>query len=202
MTSTDSTAHSIKFGYCRVSTEDQHPEVQETQLRQAGAERIFTDKGVSGRKASRPQWDRMLDQLRSGDTVMVTKLDRAGRSVQHLIELAAWLREHSVELVVTTQGIDTSTPTGRMLFYILAAIAEFETDLLRERTMEGLRQARTSAASRGWPRGMAPGGQRKLNDAQIAQLRRMLAEGKRPAEVLEVFPISRATLYRYADAGE
>lgn len=183
----------MKIGYARVSTDDQHPEAQETELRAAGAERVYTDHGVSGRKASRPQWDKMLEQLRPGDALMVTRLDRAGRSVRHLVELAAWLRDNEVDLVVTSQGIDTSTPVGRMLFHVLAAIAEFEADLIRERTVDGMKYA----ASQGRKGGRRPA----LSDAQREAVRKMDAAGASVPDIMAVFPgVSRATIYRAIQA--
>jgi DNA invertase Pin-like site-specific DNA recombinase len=182
----------MKIGYSRVSTNDQHPEAQEAELRAAGAERVFTDLGQSGRKASRPEWDRLRDQLRAGDVLMITKLDRAGRSVKHLVELAEWLKGSGIDLVVTSQGIDTSTPVGRMLFHVLAAIAEFEADLGRERTFDGLKYAASQ--------GRHGGGRPKLTPAQTREVRKMFDAGRRPAEILALFPISRATLYRIVGA--
>src|SRR5215831_10137618 len=126
-----------RIGYARVSTADQHPEAQVDRLRDDGCEQVFTDKGVSGTMARRPQWDKCLEQLASGDTLVTVKLDRIGRSVANLVEVVSALRERGVALVVLDQSIDTSTAAGRMFFHFLAAIAEFERDLIIERTRDG-----------------------------------------------------------------
>ena len=113
------------IGYARVSTSDQNPEAQAARLRAHGCARVFSDHGVTGRLASRPQWDACRAFLRDGDVLVVTKLDRVGRSVGNLVSVAADLHEQGVGLVVLDQAIDTATPAGRMLFHVLAAIAEF-----------------------------------------------------------------------------
>jgi len=114
----------VRIGYARVSTRDQHPEAQADALGAAGCERIFTDK-ASGKLARRPELDEGLRGLRAGDQLVVTKLDRLGRSLEHLIDLSNDLQARDVDLVVLDQGIDTSTAVGRMFFQILGAIAEF-----------------------------------------------------------------------------
>jgi DNA invertase Pin-like site-specific DNA recombinase len=126
-----------RYGYARVSTGDQHPEAQEDRLRAAGCVTVFTDRGVSGIMARRPEWDRCLAALEPGDTLVTVRLDRIGRSVGNLVQVVAGLRDRQVTLVVLDQHIDTSTPTGKLLFHFLAAIAEFERDLIIERTRDG-----------------------------------------------------------------
>jgi DNA invertase Pin-like site-specific DNA recombinase len=130
------------IGYARVSTTDQNPENQASRLRAHGCSTVFTDHGITGRLASRPQWDACRAYLRDRDVLAVTKLDRIGRSVGNLVRVAADLHERGVDLVVLDQAIDTATPAGRMLFHVLAAIAEFEHDLIAERTRDGLAAAR------------------------------------------------------------
>ena len=116
----------MRIGYARVSTRDQNPGAQQDALTAAGCEQIFTDK-VSGKLARRPELDKaLLVACRRGDQLVVTKLDRLGRSLEHLIDLSAGLQQRGVDLVVLDQGIDTSTAVGRMFFQILGAIAEFE----------------------------------------------------------------------------
>ena len=129
-----------KVGYARVSTRDQHPEAQRERLIAAGCdpELIFTDHGVSGTRASRPGWDECLAKLRRGDTLVCVKLDRIGRSVTNLIEVIRDLDERGVDLVCLDQPIDTTSAMGKMLFKILAVFAEFEHDLIVERTRDGL----------------------------------------------------------------
>ena len=128
----------MRIGYARVSTRDQHPEAQRDALTAAGCDQIFLDK-VSGKLARRPELDKaLLSANRVGDQLVVTKLDRLGRSLEHLIELSKRLQGAGVDLVVLDQGIDTSTAIGRMFFQILGAVAEFEHALMSERTMDGL----------------------------------------------------------------
>jgi DNA invertase Pin-like site-specific DNA recombinase len=127
----------MRIGYGRVSTRDQHPEAQHDALAAAGCEQIFIDK-ASGKLARRPELDKaLLSANRSGDQLVITKLDRLGRSLEHLIELSKLLQTRGVDLVVLDQGIDTSTAVGRMFFQILGAIAEFEHALMSERTLDG-----------------------------------------------------------------
>lgn len=134
----------MRLGYARVSTAGQNLDHQLGALERAGCERIFADK-ASGKLARRPQWDALLAHLRPGDELVITRLDRAGCSVAHLVALAADLDDRDVALValvVIEQGIDTGTPAGRLTFHILAAVAEFVADLVGENTRDGLAAAR------------------------------------------------------------
>ncbi|MCU1670871.1 MAG: site-specific recombinase, invertase Pin, partial [Blastococcus sp.] len=131
-----------RIGYGRVSTPDQNADAQHDALDAAGCERVFFDHGVSGKLARRPELDACLDYLRPGDTLVITKLDRLGRSVKNLVDQVLDLGTRNVDLVVISQGIDTTTPAGKLIFHVLAAIAEFERDLILERTLEGLAAAR------------------------------------------------------------
>jgi DNA invertase Pin-like site-specific DNA recombinase len=185
----------VKIGYARVSTNDQHPEAQGERLAAAGCERIFTEPGVSGKLARRPQWDACLAQLRPGDALVCVRLDRIGRSVGNLIEVVSDLEQRQVDLIVLDQGIDTTTAAGRMMFHILAAIAEFERDLIVERTRDGLAAARA--------RGRVGGRKRKLAPAQVAHARRLYDEvgpdGKRAHTVEHIgklLGVDRVTIYR------
>src|SRR5688572_8172167 len=117
-----------KLGYARVSTLDQDPALQHDALTAAGCDRIFVDK-ASGKLASRPALDDLLEQLRPGDTVVVWRLDRLGRSLRHLLETVAGLEQRGVTFVSLTENIDTSTPGGRLVFHLFGALAEFERDL-------------------------------------------------------------------------
>lgn len=145
--------------YVRVSTTDQHPEVQLNPLRDYSQARGFevvaehVDHGVSGAKASRPQLDKMMAAARRRDldVIVIAKLDRLARSVQHLVSVASELESLGVDLVVRDQAIDTSTPTGKLTFHVLAALAEFEGDLIRERTRAGLDLARKRGKRFGRP---------------------------------------------------
>lgn len=184
----------MKIGYARVSTREQHPEAQADALDVAGCDRVFVDK-ITGKLAKRPELDKALMVLREGDQLVITKLDRLGRSLANLIELSKWLDEHGVDLIVLHQGIDTSTTIGRMFFHILGAIAEFEHELLSERTRDGLEAARA--------RGRTGGQKPKLRPRQIALARSMYDEtggdGKRRytvQQIAEEFGVTRPTIYR------
>jgi DNA invertase Pin-like site-specific DNA recombinase len=181
-----------RVGYSRVSTGNQHDEGQLDKLRAAGVDRIFTDHGVSGTKAHRPQWDECRGYLRSGDTLVVTKLDRVGRSVRHLVELANELHDRGVDLVVLDQAIDTTTPAGRFMFHILCAVAEMEHELTVERTHDGLAAARA--------RGRKGGRKSKLTAAQERTLRAMYDSRQHTVrEIADTFGISEMTVYRHLE---
>jgi DNA invertase Pin-like site-specific DNA recombinase len=186
----------MRIGYGRVSTRDQHAEAQYDALVAAGCDEVFIDK-ASGKLARRPELDKaLLSANRAGDQLVVTKLDRLGRSLEHLIELSKRLQDNGVDLVVLDQGIDTATAVGRMFFQILGAIAEFEHALMSERTMDGLAAARA--------RGRTGGQKPKLGPRQVTLARKMYDEtgddGKRRytvAEIAEEFGVSRPTIYRH-----
>ncbi|MDO2391724.1 recombinase family protein [Mycobacterium avium subsp. hominissuis] len=186
----------MRIGYGRVSTRDQRPGVQRDALAAAGCDRIFLDV-VSGKLARRPELDKaLLSANRAGDQLVVTKLDRLGRSLEHLIELSKRLEAAGVDLVVLDQGIDTSTSIGRMFFQILGAVAEFEHALMSERTMDGLAAARA--------RGRTGGQKPKLGPRQVKLAQQMYDEtgddGKRRYTVAQIaaeFGVTRPTIYRH-----
>jgi DNA invertase Pin-like site-specific DNA recombinase len=181
----------VRIGYARVSTRDQHPEAQADALTGAGCERVFTDK-ASGKLARRPELDEVLRTLRAGDQLVVTKLDRLGRSLEHLIDLAHDLQGRKVDLVVLDQGIDTSTAVGRMFFQILGAIAEFEHALMSERTRDGLEAARA--------RGRTGGQKPKLGVRQARLAQEMYEAGELTvAQIAAEFGVTRPTIYRHLD---
>lgn len=181
----------MRIGYGRVSTRDQHPEAQQDALRAAGCEKILTDK-ASGKLARRPELDKALMVARPGDQLVVTKLDRLGRSLEHLIELSADLQTREVDLVVLDQGVDTSTAVGRMFFQILGAIAEFEHALMSERTMDGLEAAR----SRGCTGGQKP----KLTKRQAKIAQEMYdSRNYTVQQIADEFGVSRPTVYRHLE---
>ncbi len=191
----------ILFFPTGVSTRDQHVEAQHDALQAAGCGPVFIDKAW-GKLARRPELDKaLLSANRSGDQLVVTKLDRLGRSLEHLIELSKLLESRGVDLVVLDQGIDTSSAVGKMFFHILGAIAEFEHALMSERTMDGLAAARA--------RGRTGGQKPKLGPRQVRLAREMYDEtgedGKRRHTVAQIaaeFGVSRPTIYRHLAAAQ
>lgn len=179
-----------------VSTRDQHPEAQHDTLTSAGCEQIFIDT-ASGKLAKRPEPERtLLTANRAGDQVVVTKLDRLGRPLENLTDLSKELDRRGVDLAVLDQGIDTSTPVGRMFFHILGSIAEFEHALMSERTRDRLAAARA--------RGRTGGQKPKLGPRQVAHARQVYEEtgpdGKRAHTVQQIadeFGVTRPTIYRH-----
>ena len=181
--------------YARVSTADQHAEVQLADLRAYAKRRglhalEYVDEGVSGARDRRPALDALLDAVRRRETsaVVVTKLDRLARSVRHLTALAAELEALGVDLVVLDQSIDTGTPTGRLLFHVLGAIAEFERDLIRERTRAGLAAARR--------RGRHPGRPRALDDRTRDRVRRLRTSGHSIRAIAGKLELSKSVVAR------
>ena len=187
------------IGYARVSTTDQNPQLQIDALRAAGVEprRIYTDK-ASGKLAHWPQLDKAMAALRKGDTLVVWKLDRLGRSLKHLVNTLEALREHGVEFRSLTQGIDTTTATGKAFYGMLAVFAAFERDLIVERTRAGLAVAHAKAEA-GEP-GHRPGRPRAMSPEQARQAAKMLADGDSVATISRVLGVSRPTVYRYLEA--
>ncbi|MEU3175737.1 recombinase family protein [Streptomyces sp. NPDC007000] len=179
----------MRIGVACVSTRDQHPEAQEDALRTAGCEKVFTDKAF-GKLARRPELDKALLIAREGDQLVVTKLDRLGRSLENLIDLSKDLQARGVDLVVLDQGIDTSTALGRMFFQILGAIAEFEHALMSERTRDGLAAARA--------RGRTGGQKPKLGPRQVKLAREMYDSGDYTVQqIADEFGVARPTIYRH-----
>ena len=174
-------------GYARVSTDEQTTRLQLDALKAAGCERIFQDK-LGGALRSRPQMDRALAGLRAGDTLVVWKLDRLGRSLRNLLEIAETLHERDVALRSLTEHIDTATAAGKMLYSVLGAVAQFERDVLRERTVAGIR----AAQARGEHVGRPPA----LTTSQIREARKMLDRGENASHVARIMRVGRSTLYR------
>ena len=178
----------MAFGYARVSTSQQDEALQHDALEAAGVDRIYVDH-ASGGTQSRPALDEMLGQLRPGDVVVIWRLDRLGRSLRHLIDLVAELEQRGVGLRSLTESIDTSTPGGRLIFHVFGALAEFERDLIRERTMAGLAAARARGRAGGRPTVWTP---EKLTTA-----RTMHESGQHDiASIARVLGVSRASVYR------
>jgi DNA invertase Pin-like site-specific DNA recombinase len=141
----------MRIGYARVSTLDQNLDLQEDALKAAGCEKIYTDK-TGGTKAERPGLERALADLRAGDRLVVWKLDRLGRSLRHLIETVTDLRDRGVSFQSVQEAIDTATSGGKLIFHVFGALAEFERDIIRDRTLAGLAAARARGRKGGRPR--------------------------------------------------
>ena len=186
----------MKIGYVRVSKQEQHEALQIDALKEAGCEKWFLDK-MTGSKAERKGLDEALAYLRPGDTFVVWKLDRAGRSLTHLIDLLGVLNERGIGFLSLTEQIDTTTPGGKLIFHLMGALAEFERDLIRERTNAGLAAAKARGRKGGRPRKLKTNG-------KVALARQMFADQSHSIpEICAALGISRATLYRYVrDAKE
>lgn len=180
------------LGYARVSTGDQDLALQLDALAAAGCVRVFSDT-ASGALDGRPELAAVLDHLRSGDTLVVWRLDRLGRSLRHLIDTVTELAARGVGFRSLHENIDTTTPGGRLVFHLFAALAEFERDLIRERTQAGLAAARTRGRQGGRPSVMTAD--------KIATARSMYASGDYTVEAIAaVIGVSRATIYRHIQA--
>jgi DNA invertase Pin-like site-specific DNA recombinase len=181
------------IGYARVSTHDQTADLQKDALTTAGCVKIFTDT-ISGAKTEREGLDKALSHLRSGDTFVVWKLDRLGRSLQHLIETIKDLQERDIGFKSITENIDTTTPGGKLVFHIFGALAEFERDLIRERTRAGLDAARARGRTGGPKPKVTP---QKAAMAQALYDSKDNKDSKTVKEICQGLGMSRATFYRY-----
>jgi DNA invertase Pin-like site-specific DNA recombinase len=177
------------LGYARVSTPDQNPDLQLDALRASGCYRLFVDT-ASGALDERPQLAKMFDHLRTGDTLVVWKLDRLDRSLRHLIDTVAELERRDIGFRSLQESIDTTTPGGKLVSHIFGALAEFERDLIRQRTLAGLAAARARGRAGGRPRSMTP--------TKIALARQMYdARQHSLAEIAKTLGVSRASIYRH-----
>jgi DNA invertase Pin-like site-specific DNA recombinase len=174
-------------GYARVSTIGQSLDIQLDKLNEYGCNEVFKDKHT-GTTADRPALKECRKYLRSGDTLVITKLDRLARSTFHLTQIADELGSNNVELVVLDQNIDTSTPTGKLLFNVLASIAEFETEIRKERQVEGIAKAKAN--------GVQFGRKVKLSDEQVTEMRQKRLEGTLIKELMAEYSLSKASVYR------
>lgn len=175
-----------KIGYARVSTLDQNLDSQLDELKKVGCTKIFQEKASSVKK--RPEFDKCLDYLREGDTLVVWKLDRLGRTTKKLLELIDDLKDRGINLQIITLGVDTSTAAGRLFFTMMAGLAEMEHELIRERTNAGLQAARA--------RGRL-GGRKKI-DTDILNRAYMMYEAKMTVDdITKTLSISRSTFYKY-----
>lgn len=186
------------IGYARVSTRPQSTDRQEAELLAAGVRRddLYVDQGVSGARASRPQFDRALGALEAGDMLVITTLDRLGRSTQNMLDFAQQLRDRGAGLRVLNLGggdVDTSTPMGSMLFTIMAALAQMEHDIKRERIVDSISKRRDAGKDLG-------GRPRRVTDSQIRSAVRLVEGGEPAAQVARDLGMSRATFYRRSRA--
>jgi DNA invertase Pin-like site-specific DNA recombinase len=180
------------LGYARVSTGDQQPHLQVDALTTAGCYRIFTET-ASGARADRPTLEQVLDQLRPGDTLVVWKLDRLGRSLCHLVDTVTGLADRGIGFRSLQEAIDTTTPGGKLVFHVFAALAEFERDLIRERTAAGLAAARA--------RGRRGGRPSVLTGHKLQVAREMYGSGQYTvAEIARTLGVSRASVYRHLNS--
>ena len=179
----------MKIGYARVSTIDQSLDLQNDGLEKAGCKKIFTDHGVSGAKTERPGLDKALDQIRKGDTLVIWKLDRLGRSLSHLLSIIEGLKKKGAHFASIQDAFDTSTASGKMVFSVIGAMAEYEKNLTRERTMAGLASARA--------RGRKGGRPKQLDDGQVRVAIALAEAGELMIrEICEQVGCSRSTYYR------
>ena len=184
----------MKIGYARVSTLDQNSELQLDALKVAGCEKIFQDK-ISGSTADRPGLTEALAYVRRGDSLVVWRLDRLGRSLKHLLAVVEDLEGRGVGFISLQEGFDTTTSGGRLIFQIFGALSEFERNVIRERTNAGLAAARA--------RGRKGGRKEKLSPGQVETMRKMSASQQHTvAEICRVMGITKPTYYRYMEAGK
>ena len=178
----------MNIGYCRVSTQDQNLELQLDELKKAGCDRVFQDV-ASGSRDERKGLLEAISFAREGDCIVVWKLDRLSRSLRHLIDTVNRLKENGVGLKVITQNLDTTTPSGTLVFHIFGALAEFERLLIKERTNAGLASARA--------RGRVGGRPKAMDEKKVQIARSLYADGKTTVtEICETLNVSKATLYR------
>lgn len=180
-------------GYARVSTHDQNLDLQIEALTQAGCKKIFDDK-ISGSRAERPGLTKAMDMLREGDTLVVWKLDRLGRSVKNLVDLVGELHKIGVQFKSLTDVIDTATPSGRFFFHVMVSLADMERELTVERTRAGQETAHQL--------GRKGGRKRQMTDSKIESAKKLLANGIPSHDVAKNLGVSVPTLYRWIPASE
>jgi DNA invertase Pin-like site-specific DNA recombinase len=178
-------------GYARVSTQDQNLELQLAALKKVGCKKFYQDQ-ISGTKNNRPGLQLALEVLRKGDTFVVWKLDRLGRSVKGLVDLINQLHQKEIHFKSITDNVDTSTPSGRFFFHIMASLAQMERELVAERTRAGLAVAKAQ--------GRVGGRKRKMTKSKIESAKKLLASGMLPKDVARNLSISIPTLYRWIPA--
>lgn len=175
------------IGYARVSSVGQKLDIQIKKLKEAGCQKIYQEK-ISGLNQNRPALKECLNYLREEDTLVITKLDRLARSAVHLGQLVEHFQKEQINFIVLDQNIDTTTPTGKLMFHMLSAFAEFENNLRRERQQDGIK----SAIDKGVKFGRKP----KLSKSAIEEIKADRKNGKSVSEIQETYNIGRATVYR------
>ncbi|SDQ23019.1 Site-specific DNA recombinase [Paraburkholderia fungorum] len=179
-----------RIGYARVSTDDQNLDLQRDALNLAGVQCIYEEM-ASGKAGGRQELDHCLKALRAGDTLVVWRLDRLGRSLPDLVRIVAELEEKTIGFVSITEKIETSSAAGKLVFHVFAALAEFERNLIRERTQAGLAAARA--------RGRAGGRKPKLDPRQIKEIKRLMSDPTIPVnQIAQRYKVSRTTIYKVA----
>ncbi|AKJ66950.1 hypothetical protein PATSB16_05060 [Pandoraea thiooxydans] len=179
-----------RIGYARVSTDDQNLDLQRDALRLAGVGSIY-EEAASGKTAVRQELDHCLKALRAGDTLVVWRLDRLGRSLPDLVQIVAGLEEKGIGFESITEKIETTSAAGKLVFHVFAALAEFERNLIRERTQAGLLAARA--------RGRSGGRKPKLDARQIREIKRLMSDPTIPVgQIAERYKVSRTTIYKVA----
>jgi DNA invertase Pin-like site-specific DNA recombinase len=182
----------MKCGYARVSTEDQNLNLQIDALKKADCEKIFTDKGVNGGQRERVALKKLMASIQKGDEVTVWRLDRLGRSLQHLIEIVSKFGELGVHFRSLNEEINTSSAGGKLVFHIMGALAEFERTLISDRTKAGMASAKS--------RGQHVGRPRAMSSERIKHAKSLIDAGKSLREVARILKVSPSTLYRHTTA--
>ncbi|CAG0906642.1 unnamed protein product [Darwinula stevensoni] len=184
----------MKIGYARVSSRGQSLELQREKLLAAGCEKIYEEKRSGGKASNRPELAAMLDYVREGDTLAISRLDRLARSLADLCNIIEALKKKGADFIVLDQSIDTTSPTGRLTFHILGAIAEFDREIIAERRDEGIEDAQKKGVKFGRPP--------NLSEKQIGELREAHRAGESRQSLMERFGISKASYYRLTSGSE
>jgi|TARA_B110000503_G_C7163136_1_gene420597 DNA invertase Pin-like site-specific DNA recombinase len=182
----------MKYGYARVSTKDQVLDLQIDALKQAGCHKIFQEV-ISGSKSDRPEWLKLISELKRGDTLIIWKLDRMGRSLHHLVSTVNDLVSKNIDIISLQDPLNTTNAQGRLIFNMFASLAEFEKDLIRERTMAGLKSARARGRMGGRPKGLSDKAKRTACTAEALYKQKELTSN----EIAAQLNISKTTLYQY-----
>jgi len=185
----------MKYGYARVSTKDQVLNLQIDALKTAGCHKIFYEV-AKGARADRPEWLKLLEEIQKGDTLIVWKLDRMGRSLHHLIKVVNDLIAKGVDIISIQDPLNTTSAQGRLIFNMFASLAEFEKDLIRERTMAGLKSARARGRMGGRPKGLSEKAKKTACTAEALYLQNEL----KTDDIADQLGISKTTLYKYLRA--